>query len=104
MAAFPSSGSLDFRIALVTALRQFAPWLVMVLLVTIAGQPGVVCVTPMAWLIALRVGNLVPWWSRSEMASQRLTEASLAGAFFGLLQGILFCVVALFMGPTKDTE
>ena len=104
MAAFPSSGSLDFRIALVTALRQFAPWLVMVLLVTIAGQPGVVCVTPMAWLIALRVGNLVPWWSRSKTSSRRLTEAALAGGFFGLLQGILFCVVIPLMGPIKVDE
>ena len=104
MAAFPSSGSLDFRIALVTALRQFAPWLVMVLLVTIAGQPGVVCVTPMAWLIALRVGNLVAWRSKSETRSHRLTEAVLAGGFFGSLQGILFCVVVPLMGPIMDNE
>jgi predicted pyridoxine 5'-phosphate oxidase superfamily flavin-nucleotide-binding protein len=55
----PSPTSLDFRSMIEIPLRQFAPWLVVVLLITAAGQPGVVCVTPMAWLLALRVGNIV---------------------------------------------
>jgi len=87
-----------------TPLRQFAPWLVVVLLITVAGQPGVVCVTPMAWLLALRVGNIVAWRSRSEQPSRRLTEAALAGGFFGILQGILFAAVTPFMGPIQADE
>ena len=101
----PSSPtSLDFRIIIETPLRQFVPWLVIVLLITVAGQPGVVCITPMAWLIALRVGNIVAWRSRSVQSSRRLTEAALAGGSFGILQGLLFAAVTPFMGPIQPDE
>lgn len=104
IAPSPSPNGLDFRIMIETPLRQFVPWLVVVLLITVAGQPGVVCVTPMAWLLALRVGNIVAWRSRSVQSSRRLTEAALAGGFFGILQGILFAVVTPFMGPIQADE
>lgn len=101
----PSSPtSLDLRIVIETPLRQFVPWLAVVLLITAAGQPGVVCVTPMAWLLALRVGNIVAWRSRSGQATRRLTEAALAGGFFGILQGILFAAITPFMGPIQGDE
>jgi len=95
---------LDFRVVLETPLRQFIGWLAMVLLVTWAGYPGVVCVTPMAWLLALRVGNLVAARSRSETSSRRLTEAALAGAVLGLLQGILFAVIISQLEPINPDE
>jgi len=76
----------------------------MVLLVSLAGYPGVVCVTPMAWLLALRVGNICVARSRSEESSQRLLEAALAGGFLGFLQGILFLVIIPFMGPIQPNE
>lgn len=98
------SKGLDLRIIIETPLRQFVPWLAMVLLVTFAGYPGVVCVTPMAWLIALRVGNIVAWRSRSERSSRRLTEAALAGGLFGLLQGILFAVIISLLEPINANE
>lgn len=99
-----SLSSFDFRVMIETPLRQFVPWLAVVLLVTFAGQPGVVCVTPLAWLIALRVGNICVTRSRSQLASRRLTEAALAGGLFGLLQGVLFGVITPFMGPIQDDE
>ena len=95
---------LDLRVIIEIPLRQFAWWLVIVLLVTVAGYPGVVCVTPMAWLIALRVGNLVALRSLSELSSRRLTEAALAGGLLGLLQGILFGIISPFMGPIQADE
>jgi MFS family permease len=100
----PSSNGLDFRVVLETPLRQFIGWLAMVILVTWAGYPGVVCVTPMAWLIALRVGNLVAARSRSESSTRRLTEAALAGAILGLLQGILFAVIISQLEPINPEE
>jgi ABC-type proline/glycine betaine transport system permease subunit len=100
----PSANRLDFRAILEVPLRQFVLWLAMVVLVSFAGYPGVVCVTPMAWLIALRVGNLCVARSRSEKSSQRLLEAALAGGFLGLLQGILFLVVIPFSGPIQPDE
>jgi MFS family permease len=96
--------ALDVRNILETPLRQFAPWLVMVVVVSSAGYPGVVCVTPMAWLIALRVGALCDRGSRSELSSHRLWEAALAGGLLGFLQGVLFAIVVPFMGPVRDDE
>ncbi len=74
-----SSQTIDFRNVIEIPLRQFAPWLIMVLLVTWAGYPGVVCVTPMAWLIALRVGNICFARSKSETSARCLLESALAG-------------------------
>ena len=99
-----SPNGLNLRIILETPLRQFVPWLVAVLLITWVGYPGVVCVTPLAWLIALRVGILCVSRSRSAQPSQRLQEAALAGAWFGLLQGLLFWVIAPRMGPVQPNE
>jgi hypothetical protein len=85
-------------------LRQFAPWLVMVLLATWAGYPGVVCVTPMAWLLALRVGIVCVKHSASSSPARRLQEAALAGGWFGFLQGVLFLVIVPRMGEIKVSE
>jgi hypothetical protein len=64
----------------------------------------VVCVTPMAWLLALRAGNICVARSRSEESSRRLLEAALAGGFLGFLQGMLFLVIIPFMGPIQSNE
>jgi hypothetical protein len=99
-----ASNRLDLRIVFETPFRQFVPWLAGVLLIAWAGYPGVVCVTPMAWLIALRVGNICAARSRSERSSSRLTEALLAGGLLGILQGILFAVIVPLMGPIQQDE
>ena len=100
----PSSNGLDWRIIFEIPLRQFVPWLAMVLLVTFAGYPGVVCVTPMAWLIAVRVGNLCVWGSKSKRSPSRLIEATLAGGFFGFLQGLLFAGSITLLGLISADE
>ena len=100
----PPSNGLDLRIVFETPLRQFVLWLAMVVLVSLAGYPGVICITPMAWLIALRVGNLCVARSRSQKSSQRLVEATFAGGILGLLQGILFIFVVPLLGPIQADE
>jgi hypothetical protein len=85
-------------------LLQFAPWLAAVLVVTWAGYPGVACITPFAWLLALRVGTACVTSSASALPEQRLLEAALAGSWFGFLQGALFFFVMLRMGPIKPSE
>jgi hypothetical protein len=98
------SAKLDLRTVIETPIRQFIPWLASVVLVTLAGYPGVVCVTPMAWLIALRVGNVCTARSRSETSTNRLIEAALAGGIIGFLQGVLFIVIVPLMGPIQADE
>ena len=99
-----TSNKLDWRAIIEIPLRQFVPWLAIVLLVTFAGYPGVVCITPMAWLIALRVGNLCAGRSKSTRATNRLIEAALAGGFFGFLQGLLFACIITFLEPVNAEE
>ncbi len=95
---------LDRRAVLVIPLRQFAPWFAAVVIVTLAGYPGVVCVTPMAWLLALRVGLICMRDSRSPSLRQRLREAALAGALLGVLQGALFAGVLFWLLPLQPSE
>lgn len=96
---------LDFRNIGKGILLPFAFWLVAVLGITFgARQPGVVCATPMAWLMALWVGMRCAAYSRSTQKSARLTEAALAGGLFGLLQGILFLAIMPLMGSIKMEE
>jgi hypothetical protein len=99
-----SKPGLDVRLILETPLRFFVPWLAVVLAVTWAGYPGVVCVTPLAWLMSLAVGQRCATRSSSPTATKRLLEAALAGAFFGLLQGVLFIFIAPHMGPIAASE
>jgi hypothetical protein len=99
-----TSNRLDVGTVLEVALRQFAPWLAAVLLVTWAGYPGVVCVTPLAWLMALRVGIVCVRRSRSKQARRRVQEAALAGGWFGFLQGLLFMIIVPRMGPVQASE
>ncbi len=96
--------SLDFRVIFRAAFSQFIIWLAMVGVVWLAGYPGVVCVTPLAWGIALRVGMVCINRSKSADSRQRLWEAALAGGLLGLLEGILFLVVIPSMGEIRADE
>ena len=100
----PSSEKLDYRNIIEVPLRQFVPWLAMVLLVTFAGYPGFVCVTPMAWLLALPVGNICVARSRSGQSPRRLLEAALAGGVLGFLHGILVSSLFLLWVPYNRTK
>jgi MFS family permease len=74
------------------------------ILATWAGYPGVVCITPLAWLMALRVGIVCVSHSNSQPSSRRVQEAALGGAWFGLLQGLLFLVIIPRAGPVREDE
>ncbi len=99
-----SPDPLNKRIILEIPLRQFAPWLAVCLLVSLAGYPGVVCVTPVAWLMALRVGLICVQRSTTTLPRRRVQEAALAGVWFGFLQGLLFLVMAPRLGPIQPDE
>jgi len=102
--SFSSAEGLDFRVILGVPLLQFLPWLAAVLIVTWAGYPGVVCVTPLAWLIAARVGIVCIRRTTSTQPARRLLEAALAGVWFGLLEGLLFIVIIQRLGSVQPGE
>ncbi|MGH9941839.1 MAG: hypothetical protein ACRD9R_05685 [Pyrinomonadaceae bacterium] len=96
---------LDFSAMLRAVLPPFITWATAVIFVSFVGrQPGVVCVTPVAWLMACWVGVSCVARSRSESKSALLTEAGLAGGVLGLLQGVLFAAIVPFMGVRPDEQ
>lgn len=80
-------------------------WGSMVLLATIGGQPGVVCVTPMAWLLSLWSGGRYALWTAGQPARRTLIGTALVGAVLGACLGVLFAVGAAQMGiDTTNTD
>lgn len=96
---------LDWSAIGTAAGRPFVMWAAAVILVAMIGrQPGIVCVTPMAWLMATWVGGYCVSRSRSPQRQARLIEAALAGGLFGLLLGLLFAGVSPMMGVEADEQ
>jgi hypothetical protein len=74
-------------------------WIAVVAAITAAGQPGVVCITPMAWLMALWCGGQYIRLS-SERADQRpLLGAALVGTALGLGMSVVFILVSILAMP-----
>jgi len=76
-------------------------WGVAVVSITAAGQPGVACMTPLAWLLAL-------WSGRQyvSLASGRsgLWGPVLLGAVLGLSLGLIFASVSALAMPVDPSE
>ncbi len=80
-------------------------WGAVVLFVTYAGQPGVVCMTPMAWLLALPAGWNYVVFSYGKPGRQPFVTGAILGAILGLLYGLLFFGVSTYgmpAGPAPD--
>ncbi len=76
-------------------------WTAAVLFITAAGQPGVVCMTPMAWLLALWSGVRYARWSNGQ--PDRF-GAVLLGAVLGLGLGVIFVLVSTVAMPVAPNE
>jgi hypothetical protein len=99
------SMGLDFGAILKALLPPLIVWVTVACFVTFVGhQPGVICMTPVAWLMACWVGMQCVRISRSERKGTLLTEAAIAGGATGLLQGALFVILSRFMGEIKPEE
>ena len=93
---------LDFR-AIFTALSlPILYWSIATLGVTALGQPGVICITPLAWLLALVVGRDCVRLSKSEGPEMRLAEAGLAGAILGLVEGALLPMISALIAQPDE--
>ena len=76
-------------------------WDAAVFSITAAGQAGVVCVTPMAWLIALWCGGQYVRLSGGRPGSW---GPALVGAALGLGMGIIFILVSTQTMPVDPDE
>ena len=64
-------------------------WTGSVMFVTLMGYPGVVCMTPAAWLFAMLVGARIRRDSTTP-GTGPIREAAIAGAILGFWEGALF--------------
>ncbi len=71
-----------------------AIWGIIVLVVAYSGQPGVACLTPMAWLLALPAGWNYVAFAKGMHGRQPFIAGLLLGASLGLLYGLLFWAVS----------
>lgn len=83
--------------------RSLVMWLLVwgaaVLFVTYQKQPGVVCLTPMAWLLALPAGWNYVSFARGNAGRQPFGAGAILGVLLGLLYGLLFFGIAAFGMP-----
>jgi hypothetical protein len=84
-----------------TLIAPLIVWGVAVFSITAAGQPGVVCVTPMAWLMTLWCGGQYVRLSGSHPGS---LGPALVVAALGLGMGIIFILVSTRAMPVDPDE
>jgi hypothetical protein len=87
-------------------LRSLAMWFLVwgaaVLIVTYAGQPGVACMTPLAWLLALPAGWNYVAFAHGKPGRQPFVAGAILGLILGLLYGILFFGVSTYAMPVAN--
>jgi hypothetical protein len=76
-------------------------WGVWVVTLTLSRQPGVICVTPMAWLLGLWSGGQ---YVRLCGGRSGLLGPALLGAALGLGMGVLFIAVTALAMPVSTPE
>jgi hypothetical protein len=86
---------LDVSAILVVPGFLFVPWLLLIILLIRDQQPGVICITPMFWLLGAVVGLGIPQFSRSRTSAALRREAFIAGSLLGFLFGTTYLISAL---------
>jgi hypothetical protein len=87
-----------------TLIAPLMVWGAAVAAITASGQPGVVCVTPLAWLMALWCGGQYIRLSDNQPGRRPLLGASLVGAALGLGMGVVFILVSTQTMPVAPDE
>ena len=87
-----------------TLITPLVIWGGLVGMAVLANQPGIVCITPVAWLLALWSG--VHYINMSEGVPDRypLLGPAIVGALLGLGQGILFLLVSSWAMPVTTPD
>ena len=96
----PSSASSDLPVIylnpfLRSLLTPTMVWCLAVILATLDNQPGVVCITPVAWLLALWSGGHYVRLCEGRTGRFPLLGPALLGASLGLAMGIIFTIVGM---------
>lgn len=87
-----------------TLIAPLAFWGCMVGLAVLAKQPGVVCLTPMAWLLALMSGTQYVRYCEGRPGRYPIIGPALLGGLVGLGEGAVFILVAIVLYPLTTPE
>jgi hypothetical protein len=98
-----NAATLDLRVMARVVVAALLFWIVPLAGATIAGYPGAVCMTPLAWVLGTWVGTQCALRSRSARR-RRVLEAGISGALLGLLQGLIFFMLQRALLPTRPEE
>jgi hypothetical protein len=79
-------------------------WVLMAAFPILSGQPGVVCFTPMAWLLGTWCGLRYISLSNRQPGQHPLLGAALAGGILGVAEGIFFILVTTFYLPPSTPD
>lgn len=82
-----------------TLLAPLLAWSAAVLVLTLSGQPGVVCATPMAWVMAFWCGGQYVRLSGGRPGRWPLLGPGLVGALLGAGMSALFILVSRLAMP-----
>ncbi|HEX2981556.1 MAG TPA: hypothetical protein VHO48_14915 [Anaerolineaceae bacterium] len=74
-------------------------WVVAVGGATLAGFPGVICITPLSWLMGINVGQRSVQFSRNLDTIRKLKEAAIGGVLLGAFNGLLAALVVALASP-----
>jgi hypothetical protein len=70
-------------------------WLALVLIPSLLGSPGAICLTPAGWLLGLWVGARVAGGTRIFETQYVTRTARQAGVVMGIAQGLIFTAIAV---------
>ncbi len=83
---------INYQVILSALFLPLLLWTGSVVAISLMGYPGVICMTPVAWLLALPVGIRI-YRESSSLGSRLVKEAALGGGLLGFWQGLLVPVV-----------
>lgn len=89
-------------------LRALGLWVILwggtVAFVSYQGQPGVLCMTPMAWLLAIPAGLNYVAFAEGKPGRSPFLAGALVGATLGLLFGLMAWGLGAYLMPADPTE
>lgn len=88
--------------------RALSMWVILwggtVAFLVYQGQPGVICMTPLAWLLALPAGMNYIAYSQGRPGRHPFLAGAILGATLGLIFGLIAWGVGLTMMPSGPEE
>ena len=89
-------------------LRSLSTWVILwgstVFFLIYQGQPGIICLTPMAWLLAVPAGLNYVAFAEGKPGRSPFLAGAMVGATLGLLFGLLCWGVGAYTMPADPAE